>query len=80
MHDGAWHSHSCITSIIYLFVSQWVTSDAKKFIPITNCLKNRTNKSLRQYRAIRQQVDILISKNQPMQILYLKHCAYNETT
>ena len=80
MHDGAWHSHSYIASIIYLFVSQWVKSDTKKFIPITNCLKNRTNKSLRQYRAIRQQVDILISKNQAMQILYLKHCAYNETT
>ena len=27
-----------------------------------------------------QQVDILISKNQALQVLYLKHCVYNETT
>ena len=27
-----------------------------------------------------EQVDILISKNQALQILYLKHCVYNETT
>ena len=27
-----------------------------------------------------KQVDILISKNQALQILYLKHCVYNETT
>ena len=27
-----------------------------------------------------KQVDILISKNQALQILYLKHRVYNETT
>ena len=27
-----------------------------------------------------EQVDILISKNQALQILYLKHRVYNETT
>ena len=27
-----------------------------------------------------KQVDILISKNQPLQILYLKHCVYNNET
>ena len=27
-----------------------------------------------------QQVDILISKNQALQILYIKHRVYNETT
>ena len=29
---------------------------------------------------LRKQVDILISKNQALQIFYLKHRVYNETT
>ena len=28
---------------------------------------------------LQEQVDILISKNQALKILYLKHCVYNET-
>ena len=60
------HTYTQIRIYIYIYIYIYICI----YIYIYVCI----------YTVVWKQVDILISKNQALQILYLKHHIYNETT